>query len=384
MRKVHKLKELYFDDASSSPVFPEVLNTYTKLLNEHYANADALHPAGLKISKMLEDSKSSLAKQLEVDKSTLTFVSGATLANNILIKGLAYQFKDRGKHIITSSVEHASVLECFKDLEKYDAYQLTILDVNEDGQIDDDTLINALRADTILVSIMAVNNETGVILPVEHYADLVHQHSKAYFHTDAVQALSKYEIDYKKIDAASFTAHKIHGLKGSALIYLKEGILIHPILSGGHLDHGMVAGTPNALAHILFAKTLRLASDEHQKSINHVKHLNQYLRARLSELDQVVINSPENQCSPYILNFSILDLPSQVMLNILGDHHIYASAAATCSDKTFKASHVLVAMKKCGNVLKGVIRISLSSKHSIEDINRLIEVIEKGRQNYAR
>ncbi len=384
MQKVRKLNDLYLDYASSTPVYEEVIQTYTHLLNEHYANADALHQSGLKISKMLEDSKSSLAKQMQVDKRTLTFVSGATLANNILIKGLAHQFKNRGKHIITSSIEHASVLECFKDLEKYDGFECSILDVNEFGLVEEETLKKTLRDDTILVSIMAVNNETGLILPVERYADIVHQNSKAYFHTDAVQALVKHEFDLSKVDAASFTAHKIHGLKGSGLIYLRQNLLIHPILSGGHLDNGMVPGTPNALAHILFSKTYRLAKEEYKKSYKHVEHLNQYLRARLSEIDSIVINSPNELCSPYILNFSVLDLGSQVMLNILGENHIFASAAATCSDRSFKPSHVLSAMNKSAEVLKGVLRISLSSKETLEDMDRLIEVLEKGIKSYAR
>lgn len=379
-----KLNECYLDFASSTPVYPEVLTSYSQLLPLYYANSNALHLAGLNVAKMLEESRLSCAKQLNVNVKSLSFVSGATLANNVILKGIAKQYSNRGKHIITSAIEHASVLEVMKDLEKYDGFDLTILNVNENGIIEDTTLLNALREDTILVSIMAVNNEIGTILPVEHYAKCVHENSKAFFHTDAVQALAKHDIDLNQVDAASFTAHKIHGLKGSGLIYLKPSIQLFPLISGGHSANERVPGTPDACAHILFAKTLRLAKEEAIKSKAKLHELNSYLREQLLTIDSIVINSPSTSVSDYIVNFSCLDLPSQVLLNILSEKGIYASAAATCSDQSFKPSHVLMAMKKDEACLKGVIRISLSASISKEDIDRLITTIRNGIKEYAR
>lgn len=378
------LKDLYLDYASSTPIFPEVLKTYTDLLSNHYANSSALHDAGLKVSKMLEESRLACANLLNVKASTLTFTSGATQSNNIFIKGIAYHYQNRGKHIITSVIEHASVLECFKDLEKYDGFECTYLAVDYQGRINPDDLLKALREDTILVSIMTVNNETGGHLDTQNYAQLVHQHSKAFFHTDAVQALAKVEFDLSHYDAASFSAHKINGLKGSGLLYIREGISLRHLLSGGHYENGQVPGTVNALSHIVFAKTLRLALNDYRLKHQQVQKVHDYLRMSLNQLDNIVINSPQTHCSAYILNFSILDLPSQVMLNFLSKHHIYASAAATCSDKSFKASHVLSAMGKSDIELKTVIRISLSNMNTLEDIDRLIQTLKEGIHKYAR
>lgn len=377
-------KIIYLDHASSTPVFLEVLKSYTKLLNEHYANANALHDAGLKLHSMLEESRQSCAKQLGVDASCLTYTSGATEANNLILKGLAFQYQSRGKHLICSAIEHDSVLECMLDLERYFGFECTLLPVDEAGQINELDLKNALRKDTILVSIMSVNNETGVILDVEKLAYIVHQNSTALFHTDAVQALAKHPLNFKCFDAVSLSAHKINGLKGSGLIYLRSGLKVTPLISGAHVDSSIKSGTPNALSDLMFAKTLRLALIKNQLNEKHINTLNHYLRLRLSEIEGCEINSPIEMCSPYILNISVLDLPSQVMLNILSREGIYASAAASCSDRSYKPSHVLKAMGKSAENLKGVIRLSLSADNSVADIDQLIEVMKKGIKDYAR
>lgn len=373
---------IYLDFASSTPIHPEVLKTVTEMMPIHYANAESLHQAGLTIHTMMEESRSSIAKAMKVETSTLYFTSGATEANNLLIKGIALANQSRGKHLITSQVEHASVLESFHDLESNYGFEVTYLPVNQKGYVEPTSVEENLRSDTILVSLMAVNNETGAIFKTQEYAKLIHDKSNAFFHVDAVQALAKIDFSLEGIDAASFSAHKIQGVKGSGLMYLKGGIRFQPLITGGQQEKGYRPGTANAIGHIVFAKTLRLALELHQSKVSEIRRINQYCRTRLAEIDSVVINS-DVEGSPYILNISSLNLPSQVMLNHLSQKGICISAAATCSSRNFKPSHVLTAMHLSQQALEGVLRLSFGYTTSQSDIDAFIDAFNEGVKRYG-
>lgn len=372
---------IYFDHASSTPVHPDVLKSLSELSAIHYANSESLHEAGLNIQTMMRKSREAIASLIGVLPGDITFTSGATESNNILIKGIAFAYQNKGKHLITTSVEHSSVLESFQDLESFFGFDVTYLPVDSDGRISSNDLKNALRSDTTLVSIMAINNETGTIMPIQDCAKVVHENSRAIFHVDAVQALAKIDINLKNIDCASFSAHKINGVKGSGFLFKKNHVLCHPILSGGQQENGLRPGTPNAIHHILFAKTLRLALENKHNSVKMIKD---YLIQECCLIEGIVINSPIDGCSDYILNISCLNIPSQIMLTWLNQHKIYVSAMATCLNRDPRPSHVLEAMGFEGDRLNGVIRISIGYTNTMEEAKMLISVLKEGVVKYGR
>lgn len=378
------LDAYYFDHASSTPVRPEIIETLSGYYPEYYANSDSLHDAGMAIHNMVERSREAIAKLLDVKAQDLFFTAGATEANNILIKGIAFAYQARGKHLITSQVEHASVLESFQDLERFFGFEVTYLPVNPLGFVEVSDLRDALRKDTTLVSLMAVNNETGTISPIQDYAKIIHASGRTVFHVDAVQALGKVDLSLNGIDAASFSAHKIRGVKGSGLFYKKSNIECHPLITGGQQEGGLRPGTPNALHHILFAKTLRLALDCRKMHEARIVAMRTILVEAFMTMPEIVINSPEITCSPYILNISCLSVPSQVMLNWLNQNGLCVSAMATCSSRQYHPSHVLNAMGIQGKRLNGVLRISLGTTNTPEACAYLIAKIQEGIQTYGQ
>lgn len=378
------VEEIYLDHVSSTPVHPEVLKTLGELLPIHYANSDAIHSAGTRINQLIQRSRSVIAAAFGVSAEEIVFTSGATEANNAIIKGIAFANAHKGKHIITSSVEHASVYGSFEFLENEFGFDVTYLPVDQDGRILPEVLKNALRPDTILVSIMYVNNEIGTIMPINELAKIVKEHSRAYFHADCVQALGKIPVDLENVDAASFSAHKIYGVKGSGVMLKRANVPFLPLISGGQQEMGMRGGTPNAIVNILFAKTLRLALEGEVEHIQHVRALKRRLIDRLSTLDAIVFNSPMDGCSDFILNISCLCVPSEVMMNWLNQHKIFVSAQSTCSSKTKQPSHTLSAMHLDQKRLDGSLRIGLGYTNTTAEIDRFLDVLEEGITTYGK
>lgn len=375
---------IYFDHVSSTPVHPEVLKTLQEFYPIHYSNAEAIHDGGRSIATMVEASREQVAKLLKVKPEWVTFTSGATEANNAIIKGIAFANAHRGKHMITTSVEHSSVLDTYKQLESDFGFDVTYLPVNHEGRISPDDLKNALRPDTILVSIMHVNNEVGTIMPVEACAKVVREHSKAYYHTDEVQAIGKVPFDLSLVDAASMSAHKINGVKGSGIMIIKPNVHILSLISGGQQENGRRGGTANAIHNLLFGKTLRLALDDQDAHIATVTALNAHLRQQLSTMDNVVINSPSTGVSPFILNFSVLNLTSEVLLNWFNSKGIYLSAQSTCNSKQAHPSITLSAMGVEPRRLAGALRVGISALNTKAEIDQLIAVLREGVAKYGR
>ena len=375
---------IYFDHVSSTPVHPEVLKTLQEFYPLHYSNAEAIHDGGKVIGAMVEASREQVAKLLKVKPEWVTFTSGATEANNAIIKGIAFANAERGKHLITTAVEHSSVLDTYKQLETDFGFEVTYLAVDGEGRISPDDLQRALRQDTILVSIMHVNNEIGTIMPVEACAKVVREHSKAYFHTDEVQAIGKVPFDLSLVDAASLSAHKINGVKGSGVMIIKPNVRILSLISGGQQENGRRGGTANAIHNLLFGKTLRLALEDQDQHIATVEQLNAHLRHQLNAMDHVVINSPDTNVSPFILNFSVLNLTSEVLLNWFNAHGIYLSAQSTCNSKQHHPSITLSAMGVEARRLNGALRVGLSALNTVEEVNRLVAVLKEGVAKYGR
>jgi len=375
--------DIYFDHVSSTPVHPDLITMFSQYTSLHYANSDALHDLGTRIDAMQNKSRESLAQLLGVLSEELYFTSGATESNNTLIKGIAFAYQHKSKHIITSKVEHSSVSASFLWLEQFCGFEVSWLEVDQDGRVTLEEVSKVLRPDTSLVSIMYVNNEVGTIMPIDAIADYIHQNSRALFHVDLVQAVAKVPFSLAKIDAASLSAHKIHGFKGSGLIYKRKNIVCESLIHGGQQEHGLRGGTQNAVTNILWAKTLRLALEEYQAHHLDVKNMNDYLRQELSKMDAIIINSPTKDVSAYILNFSCLSISSEVLLNFFNQEHIYVSAQSTCSSKTKTYSKTLSAMGVSQERLNGSIRIGLSSMNTLEECVQFISTLQEGLKKYG-
>lgn len=367
---------IYLDYASTTPLNNEVLKTYTTLLQKYFANADSMHDLGHEVEKLHEQARLQIGKLLNVKNTEIIFTSGASEANSLAIKGFALKNKKRGSHIITSCVEHSSVMNSFKQLEDEFGFKVTLLPVNKHGQVELKDLLHALQSDTILVSIMLVNNEIGSINNINELADIVHENSRAVFHVDAVQGLGKVKINLENIDMASFSAHKINGLKGSGFLYKKDNIQLLPLVNGGQQEQGIRGGTSNACTNIVLAKTLRIALEKLEQNEIYIYELNKYIYKQLSDIKEIEMNSGE-YCSKYIINFSCLYISSEIMMNSLNNYGIMCSAQSTCSSRTKKSSRVVQAIGKSDNIATNAIRISISDLTTKEDIDAFIKILKE-------
>ena len=264
---------------------------------------------------------------------------------------------------------------------KYHDFEVTYLPVNQDGVIEINDLIKALRKDTILVTIMYVNNESGAIMPIEEIKKIVRKHPNCYLHCDCVQAVGKIDFDLRDIDMASISAHKIYGLKGSGVLIKKQHVQLAEVISGGNQEYALRGGTSNAAANIVFYKTLRLALEAFKSAGDKIKQYHDYLIQGLKKLDKVLINSPEDGCYS-VVNFSCLTITSQVMMNALSLKGFEVSATSTC-DSTTAVSRVISKMFQDEDRIKGTIRVSISHLHTLEDINRLLLAIKECIEDYG-
>ena len=372
---------IYLDYASTTPLRPEILATYTKLLQQYYGNSDSLHDIGRESTKLMEQSRQLVASQLHVDKDEILFTSCASESNNYAIKGFALNYRNRGNHIISTCVEHSSVHNALEQLKEEFGFEITYLPVYQDGRISLEDLKKALRKDTILVSMMLVNNEVGAINPIRECANYVHEHSRACFHMDAVQGAGKIDMPIECVDMATISAHKIYGLKGSAILYKKRNLFLLPLISGGQQEQGLRAGTSNVPVNIVFAKTLRLALEQQKEAYAHVSKLNAYLRSEIEGMDEFVINSPKD-ASPFILNFSDLKIGSEVMLNALNAKGFAVSAQSTCSSKSKAISHVILAMGFSELRATHAIRVSLSHLTTQQEVEMFIKALKEIHHDY--
>ena len=358
---------LYLDYAATTPVNQEVQETYAKIIHEHFGNADSLHQLGLEASSLMERSRSLIASLLKVATNEVIFTSGASEANNLAIKGVAFQYQKRGKHLITTSVEHSSVYETCKQLEESFGFEVTYLKVNQNGELSLEELEKAIRSDTILVSIMHVNNEVGMIYPIEEIKKITKKYPNVHLHVDMVQALGKIPIDLTDIDLASFSAHKIYGLKGSGILVKKNSTQLLPLITGGQQEFNLRAGTSNVPTNIVLAKTIRLALEDLDKKSEHVRMLNQMLRNYFLNLEHAHINSPIN-ASPYIVNVSLLDYKPETLIHALEELGIYISTKSACTTKKNTISRTLKAMNSSDAIGNAALRISLSHTMKEADI----------------
>ncbi len=296
--------KVYLDYAATTPLNKDIYNSYNQLLLESFANADSNHFLGNQAKNYLKTSRVRIADLLNIEEKEVIFTSGSTEANNMAIKGVCFAYLARGQHIITTKIEHPSVLDCFKQLETLFNFEVDYLDVDKNGCVDLDNLKSHLRKDTILVSIMAVNNEIGSINDIKEIVRVVRENSTAFLHVDATQAIGKENIDFSQVDLYTFSAHKIYGLKGSGVLIKKENVRLIPLITGGEQEQGLRGGTSNWAAYTMMAKTLRIALNNLVSNHLKVSDLNTYTRKKLSSIKGIEFNS-SNKATPYILNFYI-------------------------------------------------------------------------------
>lgn len=367
---------LFFDYTSSTPIDKEILTAYEKTLEKYYINSEALYSDGIEVKKMVETSREKIAKLFGVHKDEIIFTSGASESNNFAIKGYCLKNMHKGKHIITSKMEHSSMMNAIKQLESFFGFEVTYLDINENGCVNVEDVVDAIRDDTIVVSLMAVNNEIGSIQPINEIGKILKE-KRICFIVDAVQAISKIELNFDVIDMLSCTTHKLYGIKGCGILYKKRNIELLPLINGGQQEQGLRGGTTNAPAAIVAFKTFRKAFENAKSHYDHVKKLNDYCREELSKIDDIVINSPVNNSIPYILNISCLSVNSEIMMNALNSRGICVSAQSTCASRTKTPSKTLKAMNKSDEIAYGAIRISLSHLHNFDDVKFLVSTIKE-------
>ena len=364
---------IYFDNAATTSVNKDVLDTFYEICKDYYGNAASNHKYGQEANRLLNLAREQILRLFNLDNSyQVIFTSGATESNNLAIKGIALAYQNRGKHLITSAVEHPSVLNAFRQLEDEFGFSLTILPVNEFGCVNPEDLKIALRNDTILVSIMHVNNEVGSINDIEKISEIVHQHPKCFFHSDTTQSITKIPFNYRSLDAFIASSHKIHGLKGSGMLIVKKNIRPLPLLSGGGQEDNLRSGTNDVPRDVVLAKALRLSMEKAVNNYNYVKELNNYGREKLEQISEIVINSP-SESSPYILNFSLTKHKASVVVEALSLRNIMVSTISACSSKRNEKSHVLTAMNKNATIASNTIRLSFDDSNTKNEIDIFIK-----------
>ncbi len=378
MDEVFKMSEIYLDNVSTTKPAKEVVEEILHTLTEIYGNPSSLHRKGIEAEKLINHARERIAKFLQVKSNEIYFTSGGTESNNLAIKGIAYAKRRLGNHLITSVIEHQSVLETFRQLEK-EGFSVSYISVDSNGYLNLEELKKDMRDDTILVSIMYVNNEVGSIQPIEEISKIVTENVKTAFHVDAVQAFGKIQLisSLKGIHLLSISGHKIYGPKGIGALYVKEGTKIQPLLNGGGQERGLRAGTENIPGIAGLSRAVELLNDNFQNWTRLISKLKEHLKNRiLSEIDGVILNTPEHSV-PHILNLSFSGLKAEVLLHSLEKYGIFVSTKSACVSKKGQTSYVLKAMGRNDIEIEGAIRFGLSPFLTFDDIDYTVEILKK-------
>lgn len=372
---------IYLDNASTTAVRPEVLKTYKELLDTAYVNSESLYEEGTQIHDQMEKARAAIAGLLGCRAKEVIFTSGSSESNSMAIKGVAFAVPKK-KHIITSRIEHSSVLHACQQMERVFNYEVTYLPVTERGVVAVEDVIKALREDTVLISIMLVNNEVGSVNPIAEIKEIVKKRSHAFMHVDMTQAIGKIPCELEQIDLASISAHKIEGLKGSGILIKKEHVPMEPIISGGEQEFGLRGGTANAAANMVFAKTLRLALENEKANGAYVKALKEQLLVGLRKMPQIVLNSPIDSVD-CLVNFSCESIPAEVMQNALNQAGFMVSARSTCESHSHNPSYVLKAMGFSDRRASAGIRVCLNRQNTKEEVDLFLKELQEIIERYG-
>lgn len=372
--------EAYFDNSATTRCFEEVKDIVVKTMMEDFGNPSAMHQKGVDAEGYVKESARTLAQILKVTEKEILFTSGGTESNNLALIGGALANKRSGNHIITTAVEHAAVSQPVAFLQEQ-GFEVTILPVDGHGVVKLDALEKALRPDTILVSTMMVNNETGAVMPVEKIGAMIQEKCpKALYHVDAIQAFGKYRIYPKKwnIHLLSVSSHKIHGPKGVGFLYINSKAKVQPLILGGGQQNGMRSGTDNVPGIAGLAKSAEIVYEHFDEQTAQMRACKHRLIEGLRELDDVVIHGmPEEEGAPQIVNASFLNVRSEVLLHTLEDRQIYVSAGSACSSHKRAGSPTLTAIGASKAEMESAVRFSFSEFTTLEQIEYTLDTLRE-------
>lgn len=363
----------YLDYSATTPVNSEVLDTFIKVSNKYIGNPNSLHKLGIEAKEIIDAATKQISNLLGIKENEIIYTSGASESNNTAIKGVALKYQNRGKHIITTEFEHSSIYGPLNTLQKQ-GFKVDFVKTNEYGIVDLDNLKELLTDETILVSIGLINSEIGIKQPIEEIGKLLKDYPKCFFHVDMTQGLGKIKLNFENIDLASFSAHKIYGIKGIGALYKKENISIEPLINGGKSTTVYRSGTPATGLITSFSKAIRLILQNIDTNYEYIKNLNTKLVNEISNIENVYINSNEF-CIPHILNISIIGIKPETMLHALEKYDIYISTQTACS--TGNVSKSVYALTNDNLKATSSIRISLSHLTTLEEIDYFINCFKK-------
>lgn len=361
---------IYFDNSATTPVWPEVLATFDQVTKQIWGNPSSLHKLGEPAWNLLEQSRRQIAQLLGVLPSEIIFTSGGSEGDNWVIKGTALAKRQFGKHIITSSVEHAAVRNAMAQLEEL-GFEVTYLPVDQTGRVKPADVQAALRSDTILVSIMAVNNEIGTIQPIKEIGEILQAYPRVHFMVDAVQALGKGLDDVvfsDRVDFATFSAHKFHALRGTGFVYAKQGRQLAPLINGGGQERGQRSGTENVAGFAAMARAIRLVKEKEAESVKQEQAVRTAIFKHLQQFDHVHLFSDLTpQFASHVLCFAIEGVRGETVVHAFEDHDIYISTTSACSSKKQAEASTLAAMKVPTRLAESAVRISLGDQNTLAD-----------------
>lgn len=370
---------IYLDNSATTEPYKEVIETFTTVSEKFYGNPSSLHEKGWETERLIERSRQLIGKYLHVKPQEIVFTSGGTEGNNLAIKGVAFQFHQRGKHMITTEIEHPSSIEAFRFLETL-GFDVTYLPVDENGLVSAEAVREAVRDDTILVSIIHVNNEIGSIQPIEEIGAFLKTERKIIFHVDHVQGLSKVPLSFYEanIDLCTVSGHKIHGLKGTGLLYVREGLKLTPLLHGGGQENGFRSGTENVAGIVSLAKAIRLSFEK--ANVDKLYELKQYVINELEQIEGLILNTPKQHSAPHIVNFSLPGYKPEVLIHALSKKGISLSTKSACSSKQSEASHVILAIGENKERAQSALRVSMSFHTEKADCEMFIHHLREQKQ----
>ena len=371
----------YFDNAATTKIKPEVLNEMMPYLTEEYGNPSSLYSIGRSAKRAVERARTQVANLINANRNEIYFTGCGTESDNTALKGIAYGYKDKGNHIITSKIEHNAILESCKMLEK-SSFKITYLNVNKDGIINLQELENSITKNTILISIMFANNEIGSIQPIKQIAKIA-QKNNIVFHTDAVQAVGNVPIDVEElgIDMLSMSGHKINAPKGIGALYVRNGIEFEKFMNGGHQEKNKRAGTENLAGIVGLGKACELARTNLRYHIEYIKRLRDYYHLLvLNNINNVKINGSMESRLPGNSNISFLGVDSTALLLELDKKGICCSAGSACNSGEAVPSHVLTAIGLDSEISKSALRVTFGDNNSKEEVEYLVENIKKSVQ----
>lgn len=365
---------IYFDNSATTKPYPEALATYTEVANRIWGNPSSLHNLGSQATRILEASRKQIAELIGKKAEEIYFTSGGTEGDNWILKGVAFEKAPYGKHIIVSDIEHPAIKESAAWL-KTQGFEVDYAPVDARSFVKVDALASLLRPDTTLVSVMAVNNEIGSIQPIHDIAALLENRPTVSFHVDAVQALAKVATEVylpERVDFATFSSHKFHGLRGVGFVYIKEGKKITPLLTGGGQEKEMRSTTENVAGIAATAKALRLAMENQEAFASKTQQMKEVIRKELANYPDVTIFSGEDHFAPHILTFGIKGVRGEVVVHAFEEFDIYISTTSACSSKAGKPAGTLIAMGVDKSIAQTAVRLSLDLENDMSQVEQFL------------